>query len=62
MAERVYAIALVALVLAVGAPGFALLGARPDVRVFGVPLTVAWSAGCVGFSFVALLLYDRVRR
>jgi len=40
-------------------PGFALLGARIEPRVLGLPFSFAWVIGWVLLTFVVLILFYR---
>jgi hypothetical protein len=53
------------LVLCLGAltwPGYALVGNRIEPQVLGLPLSLAWNAGWVSLTFLALALYHATGR
>jgi len=41
-------------------PVHALLGARIEPFVLGLPFSLAWNAGWVVLTFLVLLVYDRL--
>ena len=43
-------------------PGYALVGNRIEPSVLGLPLSLAWNAGWVSLTFVALALYHAAGR
>jgi hypothetical protein len=40
-------------------PGYALVGARLEPRILGLPFAFAWTIGWVLATFLALILYHR---
>lgn len=59
--DLLYGLFLLACVLAMIWPGYALLGNRVTPYILGVPFSLVWVIAWVLLSFVALWLYDYLR-
>ncbi len=55
-----YAVYVIACLVALVWPIYAWAGARIEPRILGVPFAFAWNVFWVVASFVALLAYDRL--
>lgn len=59
MRRALFALYLIAAVLAFGWPGLALVGTRPEPTVLGLPPAFAWTIGWVLATFVVLVIFHK---